>query len=388
MFAHIPRWLRIVVYTQVALVIAIPFGGWLLQQQRGEADARRFPPPGQMADVGGYRVHVYCEGERSSGPLVVFNADSGDNGLVFRELQKRLAGTARSCAIDRGGFGWSDPGQDDRSVAAAAREIHAALQVAGEAGPYMLVGHGLGALHVLAFDGMFGGDLAGAILLDPTPPNCLKDRFDGIIDAAESQYQEAIREKLDNVIADRGACPDGEGGTKLYAWLARIGMIRALAGRNFDPTSPSSELLEMHRALKLRTSHADAVVQESATCYVRVSDAAVALSAWQGKPLAIITRGRMGNFFEDQEFLSRRADKVTLAFERAQLRYLAQAHEKMAEQAGGSHAVANGSAHYIQLSEPQLVAEAVARILEQITNASGAGAPRQARVGYPAGRVQ
>lgn len=388
MFAHIPRWLRIVVFTQVALVVAIPLGGWLLQKQQEAADTRRFPPPGQLADVGGYRVHLYCEGKRGDGPLVVFNADSGDNGLIFRELQKRLAGTARSCAIDRGGFGWSDPGLNDRSVAAAARELYAALQAAGESGPYLLAGHGLGALHALAFDGLFGDHLAGAILLDPTPPICLKDRFDGILAAAESQYQESIREKLDNVLADRGACPDGEGGTKLYSWLARIGMIRALAGRNFDPTSPAPELLEMHRALKLRTAHADAVVQESATCYVRVSDAAVALSAWQGKPLAIFTRGRMGNFFEDQEFLSRRADDTTLAFERAQLRYLAEFHQKMARQAGGSHAVASGSAHYIQLSEPELVTEAVTRILQQIAGGSSAQASYPASIRSPAARLQ
>lgn len=360
MFAHIPRWLRIVVYTQVALVIAIPLGGWLLQQQRSDADARRFPPPGQQVDVGGYRVHLYCEGQPGNGPLIVFNADSGDNGLIFRTIQRQLAGTARSCAIDRGGFGWSDPGLDDRSVPAGARELLAALKAAGEPGPYLFVGHGLGALHVLAADGIAPGSVAGAVLLDPTPPNCLKDRFDGILASVDNpEMRAAIQEKLDNVLADRGACPDGEGGTRLYSWLARIGMIRALAGRNFDPTSPSEDLLEVHRALKLRTVQADAVVQESANCYVRIGDAAAALAAWSGKPLAILTRGRMGNFFEDQEFLTRRADETMLAFEQAQLRYLARHHAEMAAQAGGTHAVATGSAHYIQLSEPDRVVEAI-----------------------------
>ncbi|MCU0228631.1 MAG: alpha/beta fold hydrolase [Bryobacterales bacterium] len=370
MFAHIPRWLRIIVYVQLALVIAIPLGGWLLQSQREGADSKRFPPPGKLVDVGGYRVHLYCMGQRGQGPLVVFNADSGDQGLIFRGIQERLKGSMRTCAIDRGGFGWSEPGLNDRSVPAAARELHAALQAAGEAGPYLWVGHGLGALHVLAYRGLHPGQVAGALLLDPTPPECLKNRFDGIIAEAEAPYADVIREKLDQVIADRGACPEGEGGTRLYSWLARIGMVRALAGRNFDPTSPSADLLETHRALKLRTAHADAVVQESATCYVRIQQAATALLAWKPTPMAILTRGRMGNFFEDQEFLSRRADDATLAFENAQLRYLSKRHQQMAQQAGGSHRVASASAHYIQLSEPDLVVEIVERLWREASSAA------------------
>jgi pimeloyl-ACP methyl ester carboxylesterase len=363
LFAHIPRWLRIIVYTQVALVVAIPLGGWLLQKQQGEADARRFPPDGRMVDVGGYQVHLYCTGERHEGPLVVFSADSGDHGLIFRKIQDILAGEIRTCSVDRGGFGWSEPGPEDRSIPASAREWHSALENSGEPGPYLLVGHGLAGLHALAFAGMFPDHTAGAVLLDPIPPNCLKDRFDGIVSHVDGPDRQAIREKLDEVISDRGACPEGEGGTRLYSLLARIGMVRALAGRNFDPTSPTPELLDKHRALKLRTAHADAVVQESGTCYVRMSDAASALSSWDGKPFAVVSRGRMGNFVEDQEFLQRRADRATLAFENAQLQYLQQIHAEMAHQAKGRHLVATESAHYVQLGQPELVVQVIRDLL-------------------------
>lgn len=365
MFAHIPRWLRIIVYTQFALVIAIPLGGWLLQQQRESSDARRFPPPGRLVDVGGYRVHLYCEGERGSGPLLVFTADSGDNGLIYRKVLEGTAAFARGCAIDRGGFGWSEPGLEDRGIPAAARELHAALAGAGEQGPYLVTGHGLGALHALAFAGMFPEDTGGAVLLDPIPPKCLKERFDGIVAEVKGPEQEEIRERLKGVIADRGACPEGEGGTRLYGWLARIGMIRALAGRNFDPTSPSPELLEVHRSLKMRTRHADAVVQESATCYAGMAEAETSLVRWEEKPLAILTRGRMGMFAEDQEFLVRRGDSSLIAFEEAQLRYLDKAHGEMAARARGTQEVASGSAHYIMLSEPDLVVRTLRHIWEQ-----------------------
>jgi|GEM_PF-1830195 len=359
MFAHIPRWLRIVVYVQAALVIAVPLGGWLLQKQQEESQARQFPPPGKLVDVGGHRLHIYCLGQASEKPTVVFNADSGDSGLVFRKVQEQTAAFTRSCAIDRAGFGWSDPGLDDRGIVTTAKELHAALAAAGEKGPYVLVGHGIGALQMLGFAGLFDADTKAAVLLDPTPPACLKDRFDGIVQSADPTYQAAIKEKLDEVIAERGACPPGEGGTQLYGWLARIGMVRALAGRNFDPTSPSPDMLEMHRALKLRTSHADAVVQESTTCYQGLPEAQSALSRWTSKPLAILTRGRMGSFVEDQEFLTRRGDATLQAYEQAQLAYLKHAHQQMAEAAHGSQSVAGGSAHYVMLSEPELVVNTI-----------------------------
>ncbi len=120
MFASIPRWLRLIVYIQVALVFAIPLGGWLLQSMLEAADMRAYPPPGKMVTLEGRRIHIYCEGERSDAPLVVFNAGMGDHGLVWRGVQKALGGRLRSCAIDRPGLGWSDAGGNGRGIAATA----------------------------------------------------------------------------------------------------------------------------------------------------------------------------------------------------------------------------------------------------------------------------
>jgi hypothetical protein len=38
-------------------------------------DARRDPPSGQLVDVGGHRLHVYCVGQ--GGPTVVLDAGLG-----------------------------------------------------------------------------------------------------------------------------------------------------------------------------------------------------------------------------------------------------------------------------------------------------------------------
>ena len=365
MFAHIPRWLRIVVYLQCSLGIAIPLGGWLLQKQGESRDRQMYPPPGRLVDAAGTRLHIHCEGERGNGPVVVYNSDMGDHGLTWSAVLRQTAPLARSCYIDRPGFGWSEPGGDNRAITRMAEDLHAALTSAGEPAPYLLVGHGLGALHMVSLASRYPREIAGLLLVDPIPPVCLEQRFAAIVENVEGPDKEIIREKLADVTAERGPCPEGEGGTVLYSWLARIGMVRALAGENFDPTSPSPELLPVHRALKMRTAFADASLQESRTAYIGMAEARAALPALRGIPLEILSRGRMGNFPTDQEFLTRRADKPTLAFERAHLKAVQQAHAEMAEAAAGQVRVIEDAAHYIQLSQPQAVVDAVRRLLAQ-----------------------
>lgn len=364
MFASIPRWLRIVVYTQIALVFAIPFGGWILQRAGEAADMRTYPPPGQMVDVGGHLMHLYCVGERGDGPLVVFNADLGDSGLVWRGVQNQLKGRVRSCAIDRAGLGWSESGPADRSITATSHELYNALTVAGEAAPYLAVGHGLGALQLAMMAQEHPTEVSGLVFVDPHPPDCLKERFEGILALVPVPSRTAIRPRLDEVVEERGACPDGEGGTPLLSWLARIGMVRALAGRNFDPTSPTAELLPVHRALKLRTQAIEATLLESKTAYVGLEEAREAIAQLASLPVQMISRGRMGNFPEDQEFLTRRADPDTLAFERAQLQYDQERHAEMvAGDPNASRTMAAASGHYIPITQPEVVADAILSVL-------------------------
>jgi hypothetical protein len=42
--------------------------------------ATRYPPPGQLVDVGGYRLHIDCRGE--SGPTVILMTGLGGSSLL------------------------------------------------------------------------------------------------------------------------------------------------------------------------------------------------------------------------------------------------------------------------------------------------------------------
>src|SRR4051812_26628883 len=129
------------------------------------ADARAYPPPGQMVDVGGYRLHINCVGAGS--PTVVIEAGQGDSSVSWSSwVQPRVATTTRVCTYDRAGMGYSDPGPLPRTAERFAQELHTLLLRADEPGPYVLVGHSLGGLTVRIFAHEYPADVLGVVLVD------------------------------------------------------------------------------------------------------------------------------------------------------------------------------------------------------------------------------
>jgi hypothetical protein len=67
--------------------------------------------PGRLVDVGGWRLHLHCEGDSKPGqPTVVLEAGGGDFSVTWALVQPKVATFARVCSYDRSGSGWSDLG--------------------------------------------------------------------------------------------------------------------------------------------------------------------------------------------------------------------------------------------------------------------------------------
>src|SRR4029077_9156264 len=98
--------------------------------------------PGQLIDVGGFRLNLYCMG--SGSPTVVFDSGYEDWAPAWSTVQPKIAKWTRACSYDRAGTGFSDPGPMPRTSVRIAEELHAALHRAGIATPYILVGHAFG----------------------------------------------------------------------------------------------------------------------------------------------------------------------------------------------------------------------------------------------------
>jgi pimeloyl-ACP methyl ester carboxylesterase len=123
---------------------------------------------GRLIDAGGHRLHVTCAGAGS--PAVIFDAALGASSLSWCHVQPAIAGLTTSCAYDRAGLGWSEPGPLPRTAGRIARELYAVLRASTVTPPYVLVGHSFGALVVRIFAAQHPTDVAGMVLIDPADP--------------------------------------------------------------------------------------------------------------------------------------------------------------------------------------------------------------------------
>ncbi|MFL6203124.1 MAG: alpha/beta fold hydrolase, partial [Thermoanaerobaculia bacterium] len=124
----------------------------------------RSGPPGQMVDVGGFRLHLVCEGEGS--PAVILEAGAADAWLTWHEIQPELARLTRVCSYDRAGIGYSDPGPRPRSRRRAVEELRTLLARAGVPPPYVLVGHSFGGSSARLYALLHPDEVAGLVLVE------------------------------------------------------------------------------------------------------------------------------------------------------------------------------------------------------------------------------
>lgn len=150
------------------LPLLLLFVGFFWESKVTARVAREYPMRGQLVDVGGYRLHLYCIGTGT--PTVVLDSGFDDANWEWSFVQPQVAKMARVCSYDRAGVGWSDPGPLPRTSGKMAEELHTALAHAGIPGPYLLVGHSFGGLNALLFASQHPEEVAGLVLVDSVHP--------------------------------------------------------------------------------------------------------------------------------------------------------------------------------------------------------------------------
>lgn len=141
-----------------ALLCVLPIA---TKAQTGDTAQNPPAPLGKLVDVGGYRVHLYCTGAGSPTVVIVGAGFSFNWGLVQPEVAK----ITQVCTYDHSGIGWSDDGPKD-SCALRVSEVHTALKNAGIKGPYVVVGHSLGALVARLYAGRYPDEVVGVVFVD------------------------------------------------------------------------------------------------------------------------------------------------------------------------------------------------------------------------------
>jgi pimeloyl-ACP methyl ester carboxylesterase len=234
---RILTWLKYGGIALLALPLVLAGGGALFQAGASAVEAGRYPPTGQLVDVGGYRLHLHCLGEGA--PTVILDAANQGTVSNWAWIQPAVADTTRVCAYDRAGLGWSDLGpaaQDTRQNAAA---LNTLLGKAGETGPYVLVGHSFGGLFVRMYAEVYPEQVAGLVFVEGTLP-------DGL---------EALG--LPDVMPN---APDA-GMMEAAPIISRLGILRLMGFPPTDPDLPEPQRSEL-QAYLASSKWADAILRQ------------------------------------------------------------------------------------------------------------------------------
>jgi pimeloyl-ACP methyl ester carboxylesterase len=214
----------------LTVLLGLALVGYIYEPMAEAADAKTYPPPGELVDVGGHRLHINCVGTGS--PTVVIEAGLGDWSTSWAGyVQPEVAKTTRVCTYDRAGLGWSDANSLPSDAAQFAKELHTLLQNANVPGPYVMVGHSLGGLIVRVFAHDYASEVAGVVLIDSMNPKQVTESLSNKLALFSSIEAALARVGVGRLLVKlpaiaSGAPPNGEA---YYPLFVRPGSLQTTA---------------------------------------------------------------------------------------------------------------------------------------------------------------
>jgi pimeloyl-ACP methyl ester carboxylesterase len=249
----------------VVVVLAAAAAG--VQELATRHDQRRFAPPGRLVEVEGHRLHIRCMG--NDGPTVILEAMGDGTSANWAWVQPQIAEMSRVCAYDRAGRGWSDSSPAPRDALHIAQELRSLLANAGEAPPFVLVGHSFGGFVTRMYAAAFPHEVAGMVIVDGGQPGIRSARFPAEGSRSQAQEKQLMR-----------AAPV----------LARLGMFRWRGMSTDLPPAASAEYGAHYASARLWDNlHAEMLA-------LPLSDAQVRGAGSLGdRPLMIVNASRPDN---------------------------------------------------------------------------------------------
>jgi pimeloyl-ACP methyl ester carboxylesterase len=120
--------------------------------------------PGQMIDVGGYRLNLYCFG--TGRPTVVFLSGGAWGAVAWAGVQPRISKLTRTCSYDRAAMNFSDVGPLKPALDQDFRDLGALLERASVSPPYVLVGWSAGGMLARWYTDRYPEKVVGLVTVD------------------------------------------------------------------------------------------------------------------------------------------------------------------------------------------------------------------------------
>jgi pimeloyl-ACP methyl ester carboxylesterase len=322
--SRIGRWM---IYPVLAMLALSSIGGGF-ETVREAADARAYPMPGRLIDVGGHSLHLNCTG--SGSPTVVVEPGAGEMSSDLGWVVPAVARDTRVCVYDRAGRGWSDSADSAQDGVQIATDLHTLLQRGDVPGPYVLAGHSFGGLYVLSFAARYPDEVAGMVLVDSTAP--------------------ASTVNPKTAATANGSPYDIPGRVSALASAsARLGLGRLYAQFDYGSLPPRSR--DEARASAATASQLRSTIDEYIQGNATVEQAA-ALTDFADNPLVVLTAGSGSS-----------------------PGWSAKQNSLAALSSNSVHRVIDGSTHASLISDKEDSAATIRAILDVVASLRSAGAP-------------
>jgi pimeloyl-ACP methyl ester carboxylesterase len=295
--------------------------------------AKKYPAPGQLVDVDGYKMHIQCIGQGN--PTVILEAGLNDFSVFWTLVQPKVSEFIRVCVYDRAGYGWSDVNPHPRTSKAMVSELHALLINANEAPPYVLVGHSFGGTLVRLYAHKYPDEVTGMVLID-APHEELFARI--------PEWRVGIEHMIDLF---RTLIP-----------LRSFGILALSPGSIPNRGLPEGALAQ-YRAVIATTEYLETSIAETEAFENNLEQVAAAnIMSYEDLPLVVISNGQWKPL---DEIPGISGNKNQQAWQKMQFELLTLSSDS-------KQVIAEQSQHFIQLQQPDLVIEAIREVVESSTN--------------------
>ena len=329
------RWFGYIAGGLLAVVFLLAGIGFIYEQIEESRDRRLNHPPGLMVDVGGYRMHLYCIGQGS--PTVVLDSGTGEYWLSWYKVQPEIAKVTRVCSFDRAGLGWSDPSPNPRTSRVMAQELHTLLHNAGVPAPFVLAGHSLGGANTRVYTSLYPADVLGIVLVDAVHPDINRRSPETV------EYLKTFIRTLDRI---GGAMP--------------FGIPRIMGWCGTDPP----EFRSMAQTVECQSKHWREVHEEWANFDVNM-DQVRSTPSLGSMPLIVVSRDPEKLVEGMPANISKEINQVWESLQQ----------ELVGLSSNSSRMIAKDAEHYVQIDRPDVVIEAVRKIVDQCRAAQAGSRP-------------
>ena len=272
-------------------------------------------------------MHLHCTGEGGA-PTVVMDSGLGGIGMDWQLVQPELAKSMHVCTYDRAGMGWSDSGAQPRTSQQIVRELHTLLDNAEVRGPFVLVGHSFGGTNMQVYARQYPNQVAGMVLVD----SALED--EKAVALTQSHQPSPML-------------------LKIYSTVGLMRLPYTLGGATPGLTSPEFE--DEQAAISSHRKHVFAIADETSSLEESFDENRANPMSLEDRPLMVLSAGSVQT--EGTGLSQEQADHLDKLHSESQAA-LTQRSENSRQ------IIAEDSGHYIQVEHPDLVTDAIRRVVD------------------------